>query len=152
MSLSPWIFIKVMGVIAMHLRQRTISVFPYLDDWLVKDLIRNRLISQTKYCLQIIQNLGFIPNLKKSELIPAQKFTFIGMESSHSDSSAIQKVSAVRIRRSSSAIHGLTLRNVPNSAKFSQSTVRSSSDLNSDYQINSVMQTSIGTNFPVSFG
>ena len=68
------------GVIAMHLYQRTISVFPYLDDWLVKDLIRNRLITQTKYCLQIIQNLGFIPNLKKSELMPAQNVTFIGME------------------------------------------------------------------------
>ena len=54
--------------------------FPYLDDWLIKDLIRNRLISQTKYCLQVLQVLGFIPNLKKSELIPSQNFTFIGME------------------------------------------------------------------------
>ena len=80
MSLSPWIFTRVMGLIATHLRQCTISVFPYLDDWLVKDLIQNQLISQTKYCLQIIQNLGFIPNLKKSELVPAQNFTFIGME------------------------------------------------------------------------
>ena len=28
----------------------------------------------------MVQNLSFIPNLKKSDLIPAQKFTFIGME------------------------------------------------------------------------
>ena len=28
----------------------------------------------------MVQNLCFIPNLKKSDLIPAQKFTFIGME------------------------------------------------------------------------
>ena len=28
----------------------------------------------------MVQNLGFIPNLKKSNLIPAQQFTFIGME------------------------------------------------------------------------
>ena len=28
----------------------------------------------------MVQNLGFIPNLKKSDLIPTQQFTFIGME------------------------------------------------------------------------
>ena len=80
MTLSPWIFTKLMDVIAAHLRQRAISLFPYLDDWLIRDLIRNRLISHTIYCLQMVQILGFIPNLKKSDLIPAQKFTFISME------------------------------------------------------------------------
>ena len=72
--LSPLIFSKLMDVIAAFLRQRAISVFPYLDDWLIKDLIRNRLITQTRFCL------GFLPNLKKSDLFPSQKCTFIGME------------------------------------------------------------------------
>ena len=79
-SLSPLIFSKLMDVIAAFLRQRAISVFPYLDDWLIKNLIHNRLITQTKICIQTIQSLGFLPNLKKSDLFPAQKFTFIGME------------------------------------------------------------------------
>ena len=61
MSLSPWIFAKLIGVTAVHLPQRTISGFPYLDDRLIKELIRNRLISLTKYCLQVFQTLGFIP-------------------------------------------------------------------------------------------
>ena len=80
MSLSPLIFSKLMDVIAAFLRQRAISVFPYLDDWLIKNLIRNRLITQTRFCIQIIQSLGFLPNLKKSDLVPPQKFTFISME------------------------------------------------------------------------
>ena len=80
MSLSPWIFTKLMDVIAAHLRQHAISLFPYLDDCLIRDLIRNRLISHTIYCLQTVQSLGFIPNLKKSDLIPGQKFVFIGMK------------------------------------------------------------------------
>lgn len=80
MSLSPWVFCKLMDVIAAYLRLRSISPFPYLDDWLVKNVIRQRLISQTIFCLHTIQTLGFIPNLEKSDLIPAQKFTFIGME------------------------------------------------------------------------
>ena len=46
MSLSPLIFSKLMDVIAAFLRQRAISVFPYLDDWLIKNPIRNRLIEE----------------------------------------------------------------------------------------------------------
>ena len=69
-----------MNVIAAHLRLCAVSLFPYLDDWLIRDLLSYRLISHTKYTLQTIQNLGFIPNLKKSDLIPTQQFTFIGME------------------------------------------------------------------------
>ena len=80
MSLSSWIFTKLMNVIAAYLRQRVISLFPYLDDCLIRYLIRNRLVSHTIYCLQTVQSLGFIPNIKNSDLIPAQQFTFIGME------------------------------------------------------------------------
>ena len=69
-----------MNVIEAHLRQHAISLFPYLDNWLIRDLLHNRLISHTKYTLQMVQNLGFIPNLKKLDFIPTQQFTFIGME------------------------------------------------------------------------
>ena len=81
-SECPWIFTKLMDVIAAHLRHCTIPPFPYLDDWLTRDLICRRLMSHTIYCLQMVQILGFIPNLKKSNLNPdpAQQFTFIGME------------------------------------------------------------------------
>ena len=41
----PWIFTKLMDVIAAHLRQHAISLLPYLDSWLIRNLIRNRLIS-----------------------------------------------------------------------------------------------------------
>ena len=52
MSLSPWIFTKLIDEIAAHLRQRVILLFPYLDDWLIRDLICNRLVSHTMYCLE----------------------------------------------------------------------------------------------------
>ena len=41
MSLSPWVFTKLMNVIAIHLRLCAVSLFPYLDDWLIRDLIRS---------------------------------------------------------------------------------------------------------------
>ena len=96
MSLSPWIFTKLMNAIAAHLRLRAVSLFPYLDDWLIRDLIRNRLISHTEYTLQMVQNLGFIPNLKKSDLISTQEFTFIGME--FLTQQKIVRVSANRVK------------------------------------------------------
>ena len=44
MSLNLWNFHKLMSVIATKLRLRAVSLFPYLDNWLIRDLIRNRLI------------------------------------------------------------------------------------------------------------
>ena len=71
-----------MNVIATHLPLHAVSLFPYLDDWLIRDLIHNQFMSHTKYTFQIhvVKNLGFIPNLKKSDLISTKEFTFIGME------------------------------------------------------------------------
>ena len=82
MSVSPWIFTKLMNIIATHLPLHAVSLFPYLDDWLIRDLIHNWFISHTKYTFQIhvVKNLSFIPNLKKSDLIPTKEFTFIGVE------------------------------------------------------------------------
>ena len=39
LGMSLLIFSKLMDVIAAFLRQRAISVFPYLDDWLMKNQI-----------------------------------------------------------------------------------------------------------------
>ena len=39
---KPWIFTKLMDVIAAHLHQLFISLFPYLDNWLIRDLICGR--------------------------------------------------------------------------------------------------------------
>ena len=50
-SLSPCVFTKLMNVIATHLRLHAVSLFPYLDNWLIRDLICNRLISHTKFTL-----------------------------------------------------------------------------------------------------
>ena len=44
-SLSPWIFTRLMDVIMTHLRPSAISLFPYLDDWLIRDLICSTYIS-----------------------------------------------------------------------------------------------------------
>ena len=67
-------------VIATHLRVRAIILFPYLDDWLVRNQRRLQLIKDREFTLRLISSLGLIINREKSELISSQNFTFIGME------------------------------------------------------------------------
>ena len=80
LSQSPWVFTRVVKVIVGWLRLRNVRFHAYLDDWLV-------IASQRELCgthLQLAQSkaqaLGFRINLAKSDLIPSQKFHFLGME------------------------------------------------------------------------
>ena len=80
LATSPFVFTQLMVVIATHLRVRAIILFPYLDDWLVRNQRRLQLIKDREFTLRLISSLGLIINPEKSELIPSQNFTFIGME------------------------------------------------------------------------
>ena len=80
LATSPFVFTRLMVVIATHLRVLAIILFPYLDDWLVRNQRRLQLIKDREFTLRLISSLGLIINREKSELIPSQNFTFIGME------------------------------------------------------------------------
>ena len=57
-----------------------ITLHPYLDDWLYLNQNRRRLLEHRQFILSLITSLGLIINYEKSDLVPAQVFTFIGME------------------------------------------------------------------------
>ena len=78
-STSPFVFTLLMKVIAF-LRKRAITLHPYLDDWLSRNQNRQRLLERRQFILSLITSLGLIINYEKSDLVPAQVFTFIGME------------------------------------------------------------------------
>ena len=69
-----------MVTIATHLRRRSVVLFPYLDDWLVRNQIRADILRDQQFTIKLISSLGLIINEKKSDLIPAQNFVFIGLE------------------------------------------------------------------------
>ena len=77
---SPFVFTRLMEVIATFLRRRAITLHPYLDDWLARNQNRRRLLEHRQFILSLINSLGLIINYEKSDLVPAQVFTFIGME------------------------------------------------------------------------
>ena len=80
LSTSPFVFTLLMTVIATHLRKRAIIMHPYLDDWLPLNQNRQTLLEHRHYIMNLITSLGLIINYQKSDLIPTQIFTFIGME------------------------------------------------------------------------
>ena len=52
----------------------------HLDDWLARNQNRRKLLEHRQFILSLINSLGLIINYEKSDLVPAQVFTFIGME------------------------------------------------------------------------
>ena len=80
LSTSPYLFTRLMTVIATFLRRRAITLHPYLDDWLARNQNRRRLLEHRQFIWSLINSLGLIINYEKSDLVPAQVFTFIGME------------------------------------------------------------------------
>ena len=80
LSTSPFVFTRLMIVIATFLRRRAITLHPYLDYWLARNQNRRKLLEHRQFIMSLINSLGLIINYEKSDLVPAQVFTFIGME------------------------------------------------------------------------
>ena len=77
--IAPRIFSMVMLDIARILRENGVAIHQYLDDWLVKHLDPDSLMAQVRAILQLLELLGLLVNFKKSELVPSQKFEFVGV-------------------------------------------------------------------------
>jgi hypothetical protein len=54
-----------------------IQVHQYIDDWLNRASTKEDVVQTTYSLLQLIQKLGWIVNLPKSELTPSQRFEFL---------------------------------------------------------------------------
>ena len=77
---APWLFSKIARELAVHVRGKGIRLRMYLDDWLLLAASRRQCLEQLQLVLGLCQQLGFVLNRKKSELIPAQRFIYLGME------------------------------------------------------------------------
>ncbi|VDI15149.1 Hypothetical predicted protein [Mytilus galloprovincialis] len=77
-NLSPRVFTKIVAVVAAHLRSRGIRLVVYLDDWFLLNQEKSQLILDRELVLNLLVELGFIINLKKSTLDPSQQITYLG--------------------------------------------------------------------------
>ena len=59
-------------------QSRGIRIHQYLDDWLLRAPCREACVNQTRTLMALCQQLGWLVNLQKSELVPQQEFNFVG--------------------------------------------------------------------------
>ncbi|XP_053101923.1 meprin A subunit beta [Hemicordylus capensis] len=78
LSTVPRVFTKCMAAVITYLRTQGVTVYPYLDDWLLTSKDRNMLHSQICFVLMVLQDLGIQVNWKKSHLEPMQVANYIG--------------------------------------------------------------------------
>ena len=80
LGLAPRLFTKLLKIPISLLIKINIRVIIYLDDMLIlSHTIREAHMSRDTV-IYLLQNLGFIINVKKSILHPCQKIEFLGME------------------------------------------------------------------------
>ena len=76
---APFIFTKITKPLAAFLRAKGIRLIFYLDDILVIASSMEECLRLRDLALDTLQRAGFIINWKKSSLIPAQRFLFLGL-------------------------------------------------------------------------
>ncbi len=76
---APMLFTRLMKCVAGFIRRQGPSLLQYLDDWLIYHISREVVLSHLTQVWEIITRLGLLPNLDKSELVPSQRFVYIGM-------------------------------------------------------------------------
>ena len=80
LNVAPRTFTKVMSHVVKELAKAGIWCLPYLDDFLIVAPTREACLNVSQKALEIIRNLGLLINEKKSRLIPAQEFEWLGIK------------------------------------------------------------------------
>ena len=60
--------------------QRGIRIHQYIDDWLVRASSSNTCLQHTQTLVTLSQDLSWLVNREKSELVPKQVFNFVGYQ------------------------------------------------------------------------
>ena len=76
---SPRIFTKIMRVVLSYFRSFSIKIAAWLDDFLVAASSASLASSQASFIIEKLEQLGFVPNLAKSQLVPVQRIHHVGL-------------------------------------------------------------------------
>ena len=80
LSPAPWVCSKIMTEMKMLVHVMGINLCQYLDDWLIYSLSHDQWLRDTVQVLNICHTMGLFINDKKSQMIPKQKFLFLGYQ------------------------------------------------------------------------
>ena len=78
LATAPLEFTKVVKEVKLMAQARGVRIHQYLDDWLLRAQCRETCLQHTQILLALCQQLGWVVNIKKSDLEPQQIFNFGG--------------------------------------------------------------------------
>ena len=79
LSVAPWTFSRIIKPIKAHIHILTIRFHTYLDDFLILSLTPKSLTDHLSYIISLLETLGFLINIQKSQLIPSQTIEYLGV-------------------------------------------------------------------------
>ena len=80
LSTAPMEFTVVTKEVKLMALQKGIRIHQYLDDWLVRASTHDTCLQHTQTLITLCQDLGWLVNREKSELVPQQVFNFVGYQ------------------------------------------------------------------------
>ena len=81
LNTAPRVFTRLGSVVAARLRETYgVVIHMYIDDWLIRARSESLANEATSHVLSLCSHLGFQLNLEKSNIVPRQKFRFLGNE------------------------------------------------------------------------
>ena len=80
LSTAPMEFTVVAKEVKLVAFQKGIRIHEYLDDWLVRASTHHTCLQHTQTLVTLCQELGWLVNKEKSELVPKQVFNFVGYQ------------------------------------------------------------------------
>jgi hypothetical protein len=80
LSPAPWLFTQLVQELRVMVRKADINICQYLDDWLIFAASPDQTVRDTRVVLDLCNSLGLVVNWDKSELVPTQRFAFLGSE------------------------------------------------------------------------
>ena len=80
LSTSPRVFTKILKPVLAYAHLHRVKLHMYIDDWLLNPGTHQEALEQSSWLKSLCQKLGLVLNLEKSDLIPSQVATYLGIE------------------------------------------------------------------------
>jgi hypothetical protein len=80
LSVVPWLFTRLTKPVLLWARRLGIRISAYLDDWILIASTKEQALYQTDLVLCQLRQLGWLINLKKSNLQPSQTLDHLGFQ------------------------------------------------------------------------
>ncbi len=80
LSSAPWIFMMVLREVVQYVHRWGIKFHFNLDNWLIRHRNPAILSDHLQFVLDLAACLAWLVNLKKSDLVPRQQFTYLGLD------------------------------------------------------------------------